>query len=356
MQNIPEAGGQSLPLPEAGSIRAVVLQSILQQLDAERGSLKTLLAARGLGAVRIMDPYAAIGLAEYLDLFDAMAQQLGDPMLGARLGAGGRPGDLGPLGLLALQSGSIRAALRRAARFTVALQTGTSVALLEDEEGAILSWVYRVTAAPGHPRRQDNEYSLASMCNLVRMAFHPGFRPLEVHFEHGIGGTAPALERLFGCPVRFGQASNRLLVERAEAERSWRQEDGDLIALIERHIADLIAAAVPMGTVAEQVRAQIGLRLGAKPVDLAAIAAELGLAPRSLQRRLADEGLSLRALVQAHRQALAETLMAEGTMSVAAVAAALGYADPTAFWRAHRDWTGRAPTQALSRSTRSKSV
>ncbi|MBL3576123.1 AraC family transcriptional regulator [Rhodovulum sulfidophilum] len=123
-----------------------------------------------------------------------------------------------------------------------------------------------------------------------------------------------------------------------------------MIALIERHLQDLTAGANRSESIVDQVEALIDLYLGVRPVDLRTIAAALRMPPRSLQRRLAEEGQSLSALLRRHRQRRARSLLAEKGMSVEAVATALGYSDGTSFWRAFRSWTGDAPS--LGRETR----
>jgi AraC-like DNA-binding protein len=248
---------------------------------------------------------------------------------------------LGPVGLLVAQAGSIGQGLAALARFTAALQSTTTAALhpLDD----MLVWSYRIETRLA--RRQDAEFTLACACGLIRGAFDPRWRPVEIQFEHAGGGNAAALEKLFGAPVRFGQAANRVMLRAEDAALPRRQEDRDLVMLIERHLSDLIAGAGEAATMAEQVSSLIRLYMGMRPVNLDTIAAGLKMPPRSLQRRLAEEGVSIRELTQRHRMRMAGALLSEGGMSVEAIAGALGYADGTAFWRAHKKWTGVAPRE-----------
>lgn len=78
--------------------------------------------------------------------------------------------------------------------------------------------------------------------------------------------------------------------------------------------------------------------------DLDAVAARLHLSPRSLHRRLADEGANFRQIKDALRRDLALSRLAKTDVPVAAIAAELGYADPSAFYRAFVAWTGAAPS------------
>ena len=142
------------------------------------------------------------------------------------------------------------------------------------------------------------------------------------------------------------------MVHAADAYLRRRQEDRDLILLIERHLSDLIADSGQASSMAERVNSLIRLYLGVRPTDLETIAAGLKIAPRSLQRRLAEEGVSIRELTQRHRMQMATTLLSEGGMSVEDIAASLGYADGTSFWRAYKKWTGFAPSRLNARRHR----
>lgn len=85
---------------------------------------------------------------------------------------------------------------------------------------------------------------------------------------------------------------------------------------------------------------------------LDAIADRLHLSPRTLHRRLEEEGSSFRAIKDALRRDMALARLAKSRDSVAQVAADLGYADTSAFYRAFVDWTGMAPLHYRQRLSR----
>ena len=88
---------------------------------------------------------------------------------------------------------------------------------------------------------------------------------------------------------------------------------------------------------------QVLYRRAQRGQPAAAIAADLGLPPRTLQRRLASDGTSFGSLLEEVRRELALRLLSEPRTSVAEVAFALGFADQTAFHRAFVRWTGSTP-------------
>jgi AraC-like DNA-binding protein len=73
------------------------------------------------------------------------------------------------------------------------------------------------------------------------------------------------------------------------------------------------------------------------------IADHLYLSPRTIHRRLDEEGSSFRGIKDALRRDMALARLTKTSDPIAKVASDLGYADPSAFYRAFVEWTGMAP-------------
>lgn len=323
-------------------IRAATLTPLLDFLAASAGNTDEILGGLGIALPPLTDPYAQMPLAHYVELLEKVARATGNPNLGLRMATRLRPADLGPMGVLFSLSTSIEDGLKRLADHGITFQDGTHSSLLAQEDDLV--WTYRVADAAIWPRRQDAEFSLATICQLVRQSFSPGWCPLEIHLEHGPPADTSLHQKVFRAPILFHQSANRLILSREEAQRRHRNEDGGLARILEHHIADLHAQHRKPTRLSDQTRRLIALGLGQRPITLATVAAEFGMSPRSLQRGLAQEGTTLRNLVQDHRMELAQHLLTNSSMRLSEVAAALGYADSTVFWRAWRSWTGSHPS------------
>ncbi len=112
-----------------------------------------------------------------------------------------------------------------------------------------------------------------------------------------------------------------------------RQIRADLAAWDE--VADPTA-----GALAEQVRAVL---TQAPTLSLAAVARRIGAAPRTVQRRLGDDGTSFRREADRARMAAARELLRDPTRSIKEVAARVGMTS-TGFTTCFRRATGQAPT------------
>lgn len=73
------------------------------------------------------------------------------------------------------------------------------------------------------------------------------------------------------------------------------------------------------------------------------LAEELALEPRTLRRRLAEEGTIYSELVDEVRGGLAEALLVGTDLSVEEIASRLGYSEPSAFSRAFKRWRSLSP-------------
>jgi len=90
-------------------------------------------------------------------------------------------------------------------------------------------------------------------------------------------------------------------------------------------VRDLLRAALPANLALEEV------------------ADRLHLSPRTLHRRLEEEGASFRTIKEATRRDIAYARLTKTTQPIARIAADLGYADTSTFYRAFVSWSGVSP-------------
>lgn len=76
-----------------------------------------------------------------------------------------------------------------------------------------------------------------------------------------------------------------------------------------------------------------------------AIADQLDMHPRTLQRRLAAEGLRCHDLIERERRAQAARYLAQPGLYLSQIAVLLGYSEQSALNRSCRRWFGMTPRQ-----------
>jgi AraC-like DNA-binding protein len=74
------------------------------------------------------------------------------------------------------------------------------------------------------------------------------------------------------------------------------------------------------------------------------LASALGMSRRTLQRRLGDLGLTYKGVVDETRYELAQRYLDDPERSVTDITFLLGFSEQSAFTRAFKRWSGKAPT------------
>jgi AraC-like DNA-binding protein len=150
-------------------------------------------------------------------------------------------------------------------------------------------------------------------------------------------------EDFFGGPVRFDQPSTRVVLSRHDLALPLRGADAALLAVLDAQAQTLLQQVATVGEPVDVWRqALVGLIRSGR-TSLADLAHSLHMSPRSLQRRLAEQGQSFQLLLGQTRQQLAEAYLRDPNVELAEVALLLGYSEQSAFTRAFRLWTGQAP-------------
>ncbi|MET8764927.1 AraC family transcriptional regulator [Lentzea sp. NPDC004782] len=169
--------------------------------------------------------------------------------------------------------------------------------------------------------------------------------PPSMRVELRCDPTSVDFGRALGAPVRFGAPHNAIVTDAAVLDLPLPQADPLTMTACERACRSLLLERCSP-CVAQNVRKIIAEGV----TDAGEIAARLHLSTRTLRRHLADEGTSLRHLVDEARRAAAIELITLHQLTVEQVALRLGYADAGAFIRAFRRWTGTTPS-AYARSS-----
>ena len=141
-------------------------------------------------------------------------------------------------------------------------------------------------------------------------------------------------------------SENALRFDAALLDRAVDSADPALLALVDRHARELLAAHPPVETLRDRVRAAVADALRRREVPgIEEVARAVGTSVRSLQRHLSDQRTSFSGEVDLVRRDLALRHVTERRLALCEIGFLLGYSEPRAFHRAFRRWTGTSPAQ-----------
>jgi AraC-like DNA-binding protein len=144
-----------------------------------------------------------------------------------------------------------------------------------------------------------------------------------------------------------------LVLHGADLDRPFLTYNAELLEMLNPQLVSALEERRAQSSISEQVKWILKrLLAGARP-EIEAVARELGLGDRTLQRRIVDDGSTFRQLLLEARQELAREYLNRPEIDVAEVAYLLGYEDSNSFYRAFRTWEGTTPAQLRSALRRS---
>jgi AraC-like DNA-binding protein len=123
---------------------------------------------------------------------------------------------------------------------------------------------------------------------------------------------------------------------------------------MDRYVDEQIQRAPIGGRMSDRVRGIATLLLRDGEPSASTTASRMKMSVRTLNRALAAEGTSYRAILDQLRHELACRHLVDSRLSICEIAFLLGFSDMSAFYRAFKRWTGRTPAEfrAQARSAR----
>ncbi|MFK7889990.1 MAG: AraC family transcriptional regulator [Granulosicoccus sp.] len=326
---------------EPSRVLASAADGVVHKINESGGDVDSIFGCANIRVKDLDSPFNELDLGRFCNLFEQSALQTGNEQFGLEFGANFQPRQLGAIGYAAISSPTLAAALRNVQTYFPAHQGQSTFQLVHSAD--ILRLSYKILDPRIVDKRQDAELSLGMFLNIFRQALGSDWSPLEVWFEHEPMSGQRAHERVFGSSVAFGRSTNALAFRRSDLDAIMPESDPYLYSVIESFLKSRQSLRGNPVDFATLVRSQIKLQLGEVPLTLSEMARILGLSSHEFQRQLVEHGLSFRDLLAAAREELALHLLADASLPLTEVAAALGYSELSAFSRAFRKWTGMNP-------------
>ena len=239
---------------------------------------------------------------------------------------------------------TLRGALEHAIRYYALLHDGFEGALaVDDRYGTLQLGFGSLTFTPA-----AHEFVLAvHLMSARRMTGKADLSPVAVQFKHPRPESTARHERLFGGQLQFGQPQYALIYARDVLDFPLTTADSGLAQLLERHASEALQRLGQNALLRERVREFVRQDLTGK-LTAEHMAKRLGMSPRTLHRRLVDEGITYRVLVDGVRREMALHCLRDPQLSISEVGYLLGFTTSAAFHRAFRRWTGTTATQYRS--------
>jgi len=304
-------------------------------------SASTVLRRAGLPQALRDQPLSLLKTDEYFALWRAIGEVSTNPAIGLLLGTENRTERFHPIGLAALSCETFGAGIDRMARYKQLTCPEEILQEKDKEEWSIkFHWLLAQEIEPS----VLIECAFSWVLSIARHGTGTRLSPLRVEFiqprKH-----VKTIERQFGCPVVCGAPRNAIIFRASDAMKPFVTRNAELLGMLAPQFEQELKQADLDENFLDRVRIAIQEKLTGKRPTIDDIADALHMSPRTLQRRLQEEGSSFQRVLEDARHHLARNYLINPILELNEAAYLLGYEDANSFVRAFRTWEGVPPAR-----------
>lgn len=287
-----------------------------------------------------MDSSARCGLPVWENLMQRAEACTKQPYLALSMSSEMKPRHAGLMGFLAMTSGTLREVGTAVARFHHLLNDLETVKTYTEGHQFVMD-VHQMAGA------KSWRLVLVTIGSWIWYARWLTGCP-DMRFDIDLMQPAPhAIDqtwRFVGGELHFGQARNALRGDMAYLALPVSQQEPQVNRILQIQAEEqLQRLSSRSGSFLFSIERLLKRHLNQGEVNLATVASELNMSPRTLQSRLETSGLSFRGVVDRVRQSEAESYLKGSSLPLIEIALRLGFSNQTSFQHAFKRWTGKSP-------------
>ena len=324
--------------PRFATIKVRNAAAILPTLAELGVNSNAVLRSAGLEPAMFSDPDNDLSFATVGRLIGECVKATACKSFGLRVGARRNMTSLGLTGLVSMHVSTVRDALQIISTSIQISNTGVATTL--DVRGQIASFLYVVTAPNIDNSDQIVDAGIAVIVNTMRQVCGPPWRPNRVRLTRDPPRDRTPFNEFYKVPIEYGALTAGVIFDAAALDWPVRGRDPDYAKILTPLLEDAVADAE--GDFVSAVRSAMRTRIGAGSLTRDSVCRALGLNARTLAHRLEAFGVTFSGLAGEVRFDAAQSLLLKNRR-VGEIAAELGFAEPGAFIRAFKTWSGTTP-------------
>ncbi len=264
-----------------------------------------------------------------------------DPAAGWKLMTGMASAKFHPTLLAALHARDYRSCLERHARYKQLCSAQEFRFTEKDGELQIeTSWPFVSEARP--PLMIDAVFAI--LVELGRRGTLAKLNPKRVELARPKERDS-GLEEFFGCPVKYRCARDKLVLHVADVELPFVTHNEELVQMLASQFEHQLETREKKQTTVGSVKWVLRRLLSGSRPDVDVVAKELGMSERTLQRRITEEGMTFRQLLNDTRKELIREYLSDESVEITEAAFLVGFENTNSFYRAFRTWEGKTPAE-----------
>lgn len=330
-------------LPLEGEVSAnyasILARFLQQQKDI---SPKPLLEKLALSSSILADETAKIPVKQYADFVTQTILATNNPAIGIEYGARLNISTHGLLGYAVMSCPDLKKAIELARKF-IKIRNQLIHISYEVEDNNELKIGFDLVKSNRALYQFEIDASLSSLYLILKDLFGSTQGIIGIHFSYPKPKDISVYKATFDVPILFDQALSCIHFNPSDFKQVSRITDATVSLVAEQQCEKLLEQlSIKDQGLGNQVR-QMLLQSPSSFLSQEQVAEILNIAPRTLARRLAKEGVTFKQIVEDMRQKLALKCIENTQWSIEEIAHILKYSDAANFSRAFKRWTGASP-------------
>jgi len=332
------------------TVPAGAIRGLLSMAKEKNISITDRVELIGLTYDQMRDQETRFPISSYFLLLEHMIHVTSNPALALHYGAYYPCRNMSIIGLICECSATLRIAIGERIKYESLIKTSPSIIELK-EEGDMARIILKHTV-PAKYKRFLKYLAETGMVQIANGFLKDTVIPIkitEVSFEHAAPDYIHEYQKIFKAPLTFHSAENAIIFKRNFLDVKMKSAQPYLKKLLSGHARRIFQARKDMEEdIAGAVRQLIAENLPQGAANCNHICKHLNLSRQTLYRKLKEKGTSFRELYTEARKELALHYLKEKNATIEDVTYLLGFSEPSAFYRAFKNWTGKNPSHYFS--------
>ncbi len=331
----------------AAMVQAQSLRGYRELVGDLGGNPTRLLRQAGIDPAALSRLTAFISFEVLTDLLERSAAELDCPDFGLRLAERQDIGILGTLAVAMRYSVTVGEAMQCVSRYLEVYNAAIAFTIRTGEPRGTARLEFRLLSEHSLPWAQTAEHGIGLTWRIMTLLSEGKCHLHQVWFPHAAVATESNYRARFNAALVFRADQAALTVAETDLELPISENIQELHDVATRYLDGQVSRGRTTLTV--QVRQTVEALLGTGNCSRGEVASALHMHPRTLQRRMREEGDTFEAIKDEARRDLAQRYLSQPDLPFTQITALLGYSEQSAFGRSCRRWFDLTPREARAR-------
>jgi len=284
--------------------------------------------------------------SEIENIIGEIEKETGNLAFGLKVGEHIHPSDYGTIGYAMMNFPNLHQALGFAAEHKHMLNQAFSTEL--KQKGSKYHYQTKNIMA-NHRLAPLVELDYASAIQLARFFVgaqrSKGVKLIQVNFQHEALSDAKDYQRIFDCPVHFGQATSELVISKRVLGMPIRSANPQMLQMLLRKVERWKKDMLSQASFSQKVLSYISSQKQENIPSISSVADEFSISVSTVKKRLKLEKLNYSTLCDDVKKNIALKMVANPVTQIKEIYINLNFASSSAFNRAFKRWTNMSPTE-----------